>query len=702
MVRNAFIKKLAVFAAVAGLTLSMSVYAAKANDKPALRGFIVSDAHFGWSSERQPSPEEQRKAMANILSRFPDLDLFIDTGDAHHNDHHNNADPYKARKDWVDIIQGGCGQIPFYYVLGNHELRSNEDADPEMRSNIMGSTTCRPYYSFDMQGIHFISFPELIRAVYITEEEWDWLELDLSLNRDKTIIILSHNNIIGTTTGNAPGYRGLMDSERMLRIFKENPNIISWMHGHNHNYEIVNRQKMLFVSNGRIGGFDPSKGKHGIGGIYFEITANGLLVKCYSASMNCFLDTIDSSLSQELKVKTSYDANGSFAYSYGVGGAVNGERIPAYHHHAGENTKSELFLTGCSHPVINDDPYIRKYVERVAYHGLDKQLLAAKVNHGNAGYDYLNPGIRLKVNDNWWTTVTMPSDNYDRYSYYRCPVGKKYKVSIDLDAKDDAPQKLWLRLHVYDIDGRKLRIVQSGEIKLGQGRQTLERTITVPEIYNFETIYNNPDSDNLVNIAIEASFTTMDSEVDIFSIKLEQENESQHTVGAGAVIDGKKYYVDGLIGKSKNIRIPIDKSAKPRSVNEIIAGGNKRVTCLVRHSGLKWQVRNATVTYNNDYYYIDKMRNRLSDKMEIIIAHLSKMDEPYLQRIRKAEQIMFKPFDSSTGSLSIKVGTIGPEAELEVFSPSEPRHIYGAENWKYENNMILIRLDKPGDVQITY
>jgi hypothetical protein len=688
--------------AVVAMILSMSAYAAEGTDKPVLKGFIVSDAHFGWAHKMQPSPQEQQKAMDNIISRFPDLDVFMDTGDAHHNDHHNNSNPYKARKDWIDIIQGGCGQTPFYFVLGNHELRSNEDADPEMRSNVMGSTTCRPYYSFDMQGIHFISFPELIRATYITEEEWDWLELDLSLNRDKTIIMLSHNNIIGTTTGNEPGYRGIMDSDRMLQVFKENPNVISWMHGHNHNYEIVNQNDMLFVSNGRIGGFDPSRGKQGIGGIYFEISAEGLLVKCYSASKNVFLDTIDPALTQELNVKTSYDANDSFAYSYGVGGAVNGERIPAYHHHAGDKVTSELFLTGCSNPIINDDHAMTKYAERNASHGLDKLLLAAKVNHGNAGFDFLNPGIRLKANDNWWTTVTMPSDNYDRYSYYRCPVGKKYKVSIDLDAKEKATQALWLRLHVYDIDGRKLRIVQSDKIKVRQGRQTLECTLEVPEITNFETIYSNPDSDNLVNIAIEASFAAMKSDVDIFSIKLEQENESQHTVGAGAIIDGKKYYADGLIEKSKNIRIPIEPFAKPRSVNEIIAGGNKRVTYLVRHSGLKWQVRNATVTYNNDSYYIDKMRNRLSDKLEIIIAPLAKTADPYLHRIRRAEQVRFKPFDSSTRSLSIKVGTLGENAELEVFSPTEPKHIDGAKSWSYENNIISIRLDKPGDVQIKY
>ena len=244
--------------------------------------------------------------------------------------------------------------------------------------------------------------------------------------------MLSHNNIIGTTRGNENGYRGVMDSDKMIDIFKKNKNIIAWMHGHNHNFEVINRDDMLFVSNGRIGGFDPSRGKYGIGGVYFEITKEMLTVKCYSAEKDMFLDSFDVSLSQTLDVKTTFDNKADFAYSYGVGGAVNGERIPAYHYHVGENTKSELFLTGCENSVINDDHAMTKYIERKAYHGLDKILFAAKVNHGNAGFVYTNPGIRLKANDNWWTTLTMPSDNYDKYSYYRCPLGQKYEASIDL------------------------------------------------------------------------------------------------------------------------------------------------------------------------------------------------------------------------------------------------------------------------------
>ncbi len=57
--------------------------------------------------------------------------------------------------------------------------------------------------------------------------------------------------------GNENGYRGVMDSDKMIDIFKKNKNIIAWMHGHNHNFEVINRDDMLFVSNGRIVVFHP-------------------------------------------------------------------------------------------------------------------------------------------------------------------------------------------------------------------------------------------------------------------------------------------------------------------------------------------------------------------------------------------------------------------------------------------------------------
>lgn len=670
-----------------------------------LKGFIVTDAHFGWMHMQQPDPDFQQEMMSRIMKRFPGLDIFFDTGDAHHNDHHDNNEPYNARKNWCDIIQGRCGQLPFYYVIGNHEMRSNEDDDPENRSNIMGSTSFRPYYSFDMKGIHFIFFPELIRAIYITDEEYAWLDLDLELNKDKTIILLSHNNILGTTSGNEAGYRGIIDSEKMLGIFRKYPNIISWMHGHNHNYEIIEKQNMLFVSNGRIGGFDPSKGKHGIGGIYFEVSTNGLLVKCYSAERDIFLEDISDDFTKELKTPTTLNPIAPCTYSYGVGGAKNKERFFVYNHHSGIDQKRELYVTGCRDAVINDDPYFCKYTERYAYHGLDKILLAAKINHGNNVFEYTNPGIRLKANNDWWTTVTLgtsPNDDYNHYSYYRCPLNTKYKASINLKTvpgTNTGKQLLWLRLIVHDIYGRVLRIVQSEKITLINGELEYETILNVPRLDEHETIYSNPGSDKLVNIAVVASFSGMENgDVDIESIKFSMVDAEGKTKDPGLIINNEKKLYIGQIDKGEIVQLSFTSDFNDRDVIEAIADGNKRMSFLIRHLNLEWQIRNAAVKDCGKYLEIKKIRNRLSDKMEIIIVPLIKTSEPYVHRIIKSEDIKIYPLSRGNKNLKVEIKEVSDNAQVQVFSYKRPVKVRNVLSWNYKNNIVNARITKPGTI----
>lgn len=143
-------------APAAGAALVAGVSVAEAARQPRFSGFIVSDAHFGWDSPVQPSPEESRRAIQHIMARFPDLDVFVDTGDAHHS---NVEDA--ARGDWTDIILGGCGTAPFLYCMGNHEqievLRSASlQEDVEARTCRLGSLSCPPYQSWNLKGIHFV------------------------------------------------------------------------------------------------------------------------------------------------------------------------------------------------------------------------------------------------------------------------------------------------------------------------------------------------------------------------------------------------------------------------------------------------------------------------------------------------------------------------------------------------------------------
>ena len=73
----------------------------------------------------------------------------------------------------------------------------------------------------------------------------------------KRIVVVDDSLVRGTTSGNEAGYRGIVNSHELRSLFKQYPDIIAWMHGHNHTFEMVPSEGILFVSNGRIGGFIP-------------------------------------------------------------------------------------------------------------------------------------------------------------------------------------------------------------------------------------------------------------------------------------------------------------------------------------------------------------------------------------------------------------------------------------------------------------
>ncbi len=701
MKRRQFLKRtLALTAASAvypHLLLGMQSPPTPPHKKKVLKGFIVSDAHFGWDNDTQPAPKKQAAMMQMILKKFPDLDIFFDTGDAHH----NGKDRNDERRQWTEIIPGIASRLPFYYVPGNHEITHNSAGDDEFICNELGSLSCRPYYSFDMYGIHFVSIPELVRAVYVNHETIEWLKADLELNKDKTTILLSHNNIIGTTGPFEEGYRGLVNSEELTEIMNKYPNVISWMHGHNHNYEIVKKFNKLFVSNGRIGGFDPSHGKYGLGGVYFEITKDQLKVKCYSAEFDQYLEKKDESLTQSIKTDTTLDFAKLPSYTFGYGGARDGQKIPAYIHYASQNKNAELFFAGTPTEIINDDPSFELFMARESRRGQHWQLMGSSFHAPgkNQGYKWMDPGIKIFKSNPKIERVRMkiPGRKQDQYTYYRTAPGHKYQAYMELDA-NNGRQNVELQFLLHDRNGKEIKRSEKQNWRLAPGLNYKKTSWTIPQIKDVKTIYSDKESDNVLHLSVEVNFTDLDSPILLKTFELTADKAYKNTEDPALTVDGKKYSHNGSLKGIESAKVEIPNLRKERYAITANAQGSKKVTWLIRQSGIDWQVRNAPVADKDNHLEIGPLRNTFSGQNEIVISPSVHVLEPYFNRLKDIQKAKVYPINRGNKNLKIEIAKAGGNPHIEVISYKKPKNVKGAEDWKYKDNILMI---KPGKNKIS-
>jgi hypothetical protein len=701
-----------------------------------LKGFIVSDAHIGWEPDprffkpgTQPAPELQAEMMRRIIRRFPDLDVFLDTGDPHHSGLESIKGD-QARGDWTDIVAGECGASPFFYVPGNHDLTpdalspqthrwtaagSQEGEDPEWRCGSLGNLACRPYYSFDLKGIHFVSVPELEAPTLVNQECIEWLKLDLEISKNRTVILLAHNNIKGTTQSfGGKGYRGLLNSEKMLSILTSYPNVIAWMHGHNHTYEVVEKFNKLFVSNGRLGGYNPPPdwgrvGQDHLGGIYFEVRSDKFIVRSYSATAEKFLDELgDLQLSGELRTRTTLDSNARPAYSYGAGGMVDGQRIPVFNHHTMTGKHSELFVIGANTPILNDDPMFLNYQEQVvnSVMGNDWYMAGSSIGPGgfekeNKIWEWQNPGVRLHSQESPRQTVDVciPDFRWER-CHYRCAPDRKYKAALDIDSPKGG-QQLQLQFIFRDKAGMKLASVAVASMVIKPGLHTYEAVAQLPAAEAQATIYTDPASDNQIQIMVKATFSQLSNELTLRKYELRAADAQPDTTDAAIIIDGKRYAHAGLASSDRPVRFKLPVPTSERSVYECQAGGNRRMTWLVRHQALDWQVRNAPVADNGNYLEVGSLRNTWTHRKEVVIAPLGKVNGPYVHRLQNTERVRIHPLNRNNNALKIEVLKCSADAQITVYSQKAPTQVTGAKDWKYNAPNLTISVATGNKIQVS-
>jgi len=129
--------------------------------------------------------------------------------------------------------------LPFHCVIGNHDLNDyemNSDDPHNLTKSIIDELSMNnPVYAMMRNGILFLIVPELGYVQWTHPVEYEWIEFMTSLYPDKTTIILCHQAIEDTTLAyTSLPYRGKQDMDWWANLFRNNPQIKMWIHGHNH------------------------------------------------------------------------------------------------------------------------------------------------------------------------------------------------------------------------------------------------------------------------------------------------------------------------------------------------------------------------------------------------------------------------------------------------------------------------------------
>jgi hypothetical protein len=671
---------------------------ADGNAHAPLKGFIVSDAHFGWDNPAQPDPLVQREMMGRIVARFPDLDVFLDTGDAHHGSLHGNAGD-TARAHWTSIIAEAGFTCPFFYVTGNHDGMSAHDVDSEWRCAELGSLVCRPYYSFTLAGIHFVSLPQLMRAVYLSREAMEWLALDLDIHRDAATVIFSHNNLIGTTGPVEPGYRGIVNGATALEAMDRHGKVLAWMHGHNHNYEVVPKNGRLYVSNGRIGGFDPSSKageSHGLGGIYFEIDAQGMSVRSWSAEREAFLDEVGvDGVSGRVRRVTGLDRGQRAGYCYGFGGARDGMRVPVYHHVLGA---SRTLFMRYETPPLNDDPEIALYMAR--HDGKDrpphKQLMGSDVLGENEHWDFADPGITLhaRESESDSTLVTVPQRGMGQACYYAVAPGSSLEVALEA-AAGEGGQRVRVEAEVFDRHKVSRGTIPVGEGSFISGSVSLAFEFSLPRDIK-GTIYDGGQEDNLTHVMLTFRFDGLKHPITLRRIEITQ--TAGKTVLPALIVNGTRHNAENENG---HFSAPMPPPATAREWVEVSSAA--RVSWLIRVDGAAAQTVNAPVCMaGGGRIRVGPLRNPWSEARCISIRSL----EPPGHRNTSVtlRNIVLAELFEDQGALGIELLELDEAAEgiVEiVFTAGElPRNIEGAGDVIWEGNSVTLKRSTPGVITL--
>src|SRR4051795_3034862 len=154
----------------------------------------ISDTHLGFHQPANPNPAATLgEAIAKINALKVPPAFLVHTGDISH---------LSKEEEWDaadQIIKGANKEV--FYIPGEHDV-ADADNGKAYLARYGRKTQGRGWYSFDMEGVHFIALANVFDfkpgfksagLAQIGDEQLEWIEADVAPLSDSTpVVVLAH------------------------------------------------------------------------------------------------------------------------------------------------------------------------------------------------------------------------------------------------------------------------------------------------------------------------------------------------------------------------------------------------------------------------------------------------------------------------------------------------------------------------------
>jgi len=282
------------------------------NDEGVIHFAVAADQHYGWKD--QTIPYSDGETVMDWMSHpdLPEFDFVISSMGDWISDNRATGVWRDTDHCWEKITDHNANNqsIPYFFVFGNHDITNYDNmvnGNPVRKErtgrNISGLNENN--YAFLYDNVLFICAAQTNCLYQLSGFQHSWIEYLVKRYSDHTTIILTHQAFPETTgygdsratSWNGKDYGLHNDVEWWHELFRSNPQIKMYMHGHKekgYNTTVLDLHTedwdddcsfVLVPSNGR-GTYEPDQGTWSY---IFEVTNDSIGIELWDSETDSYL-----------------------------------------------------------------------------------------------------------------------------------------------------------------------------------------------------------------------------------------------------------------------------------------------------------------------------------------------------------------------------------------------------------------------------